>query len=438
MRPTSSRRPAPTSSCCSCTRARRPRRSSSATDPASDFGQIVNGADANIDAIISGHTHLAYNHAIPVAAVDRRGPRRSPPARWSRPASTATTSTSCCSRSTRKPARCVGVSQNILPLTTTVGTVNAPDVPGRTTRPIRRSRDRGGGRRRRGRARRGRTRPDRRARSTGRSWPTAPPRTAAVSRLSATWSPRCSSGRPRHSGVRRRADRLHEPGRSARRTWSATGTTGHPAGRLTYQQAAVVQPFANTLVNMKLTGAQIKSGAGTAVAAGRLGPAVPPARHLRRASPTPTTRPPLQAQRITAMWLDGAADRSGRERIRSRSTRSWPPAATTSARSPPAPTSGTPGRSTYRPWSTTWPPTPRLPSTTPSARWGALPGRCSGASTRPATRWRSTLSSLAFSHRGRHRRTPRCRSSSATFGRHVPGRQHHRDRRSSTSTARRR
>jgi 5'-nucleotidase len=36
----------------------------SATDPTSRFGQIVNGADANIDAIVSGHTHLAYNHVI--------------------------------------------------------------------------------------------------------------------------------------------------------------------------------------------------------------------------------------------------------------------------------------------------------------------------------------------------------------------------------------
>ena len=39
--------------------------SSSATDR-TDFGEIVNGVDANIDAIVSGHTHLAYNHAIPV------------------------------------------------------------------------------------------------------------------------------------------------------------------------------------------------------------------------------------------------------------------------------------------------------------------------------------------------------------------------------------
>ena len=40
----------------------------SATDPASDFGKIVNGVDPDIDAIISGHTHLTYNHLIAVPA----------------------------------------------------------------------------------------------------------------------------------------------------------------------------------------------------------------------------------------------------------------------------------------------------------------------------------------------------------------------------------
>ncbi|WP_053204547.1 5'-nucleotidase C-terminal domain-containing protein [Jiangella muralis] len=38
----------------------------SATDPASDFGAIVTGVSADVDAIVSGHTHLAYNHAIEV------------------------------------------------------------------------------------------------------------------------------------------------------------------------------------------------------------------------------------------------------------------------------------------------------------------------------------------------------------------------------------
>ncbi len=47
----------------------------SATDPTSDFGKIVNGVDEDVDAIVSGHTHLAYNHEVPVG-VGRRGPRR--------------------------------------------------------------------------------------------------------------------------------------------------------------------------------------------------------------------------------------------------------------------------------------------------------------------------------------------------------------------------
>ncbi|WP_395245647.1 5'-nucleotidase C-terminal domain-containing protein [Agromyces sp. MMS24-K17] len=36
----------------------------SATDPNSAFGRIVNGVDGDVDAIVSGHTHLAYNHVI--------------------------------------------------------------------------------------------------------------------------------------------------------------------------------------------------------------------------------------------------------------------------------------------------------------------------------------------------------------------------------------
>ena len=44
-----------------------------ATDD-SRFGQIVNGADANIDAIVSGHTHLAYDFDIPIAGTDKTRP----------------------------------------------------------------------------------------------------------------------------------------------------------------------------------------------------------------------------------------------------------------------------------------------------------------------------------------------------------------------------
>ena len=36
-------------------------------DPTSDFGKIIAGVNDNVDAIVSGHTHLAYNCSFPVA-----------------------------------------------------------------------------------------------------------------------------------------------------------------------------------------------------------------------------------------------------------------------------------------------------------------------------------------------------------------------------------
>jgi 5'-nucleotidase len=50
----------------------------SATDPESRFGKIVLGANDNVDAIVSGHTHLAYNHVIdgrPVISSGQYGER---------------------------------------------------------------------------------------------------------------------------------------------------------------------------------------------------------------------------------------------------------------------------------------------------------------------------------------------------------------------------
>jgi 5'-nucleotidase len=50
----------------------------SATDPETRFGQIVNNASDNIDAIVSGHTHLAYNLVIddrPVISSGQYGER---------------------------------------------------------------------------------------------------------------------------------------------------------------------------------------------------------------------------------------------------------------------------------------------------------------------------------------------------------------------------
>ena len=38
-------------------------------DPTSDFGSIITGVNDNVDAIVSGHTHLAYNCSFPVAGL---------------------------------------------------------------------------------------------------------------------------------------------------------------------------------------------------------------------------------------------------------------------------------------------------------------------------------------------------------------------------------
>ncbi|WP_061963201.1 5'-nucleotidase C-terminal domain-containing protein [Demequina aurantiaca] len=44
-----------------------------AVDPNSDFGEIVTNVSDDVDAIISGHTHLAYDHRVPVKAWQDEG-----------------------------------------------------------------------------------------------------------------------------------------------------------------------------------------------------------------------------------------------------------------------------------------------------------------------------------------------------------------------------
>jgi len=44
-----------------------------AVDPNSDFGDIVTNVSDDVDAIISGHTHLAYDHRVPVPGWEAEG-----------------------------------------------------------------------------------------------------------------------------------------------------------------------------------------------------------------------------------------------------------------------------------------------------------------------------------------------------------------------------
>ena len=89
-----------------------------------------------------------------------------------------------------------------------------------------------------------------------------------------------------------------------------TGAAGGYPANLTYKQAAVVQPFANTLVNMKMTGAQIKTVLEQQWQRDDKG--VVPSRPFLRLgtsrgffSTYDASRP--EGSRITGMWLNGKA-----------------------------------------------------------------------------------------------------------------------------------
>ncbi|MCW2739057.1 5'-nucleotidase C-terminal domain-containing protein [Nocardioides sp.] len=89
-----------------------------------------------------------------------------------------------------------------------------------------------------------------------------------------------------------------------------TGAAGGYPANLTYKQAAVVQPFANTLVNMKLTGAQIKTVLEQQWQRDAAG-AVPTRPFLRLGVSDGffATYDPAKAEgnRVTGMWLNGKA-----------------------------------------------------------------------------------------------------------------------------------
>jgi 5'-nucleotidase len=275
----------------------------SATDDTTAFGRIVNGVNANVDAIVSGHTHLAYNHAIPVPEWQTEGRVVT-----SRPVVSAgqygTNLNQLLFSVDAADGSVDGVTQNLLALKSPANPQTDPatfppnfpsdaatevivaaavanaevlgSVPlGQIAGPFNRAKLANG------------TTENRGGESTisnlvaeVQRWATDLPETGEAE--IAFMNP---------GGLR--ADMLGiQPG-------------GYPA-TLTFKQAAVVQPFANTLVNMQLTGANIKLAL------------------EQQWQPTGSSRPFLRlgasegfthtydptapvGQRITGMWLDGVA-----------------------------------------------------------------------------------------------------------------------------------
>ena len=277
----------------------------SATSNTNAFGRIVNGVNPNIDAIVSGHTHLAYNHSVPVPAWEGRAV-------------------------TERPVVSAGqYGQNLNQLLFTVNDATG-QVTAKTQNLIALTKDADG--------------------PTGPAlfqpeFPADPATTTIVSEaFAAAEGPgsvvlgqlaapfkraTLANGTTENRGgestlsnlvaeVQRWATAAPESGGAQIALMNAGGLRqnmlgnnagGYPAN-LTYKQAAVVQPFANTLVNMRLTGAQLK-----AVLEQQwqrdAGGAVPtrPFQRLGTSAGFRYTYDPARPEgdRITGMWLNGTA-----------------------------------------------------------------------------------------------------------------------------------
>ena len=206
----------------------------SATD-GSRFGQVVNGANANIDAIISGHTHLAYDHEIPIAGTDRVRPVISSGQYGEKYSHTSLSVDP-------ETGELLSISAEVLPLAgafapdAAVAAIVADAVAvaaqlgkvkvGDITASFNRARQTALGSENRG------------GESTLGNF-------VADVQLWATQDAGAEIALMNPGGLR------------ANLSYPSSGA-GDPDGNVTYAEAAAVQPFANTLVTMELTGAQLK------------------------------------------------------------------------------------------------------------------------------------------------------------------------------------
>ena len=217
-----------------------------AVNPSNDFGQFVTNLSTDVDAVISGHTHLAYNHLVPVPGWAGR-------AVTERPVVSAGQYGAILDQlvfTVNAAGEVTGLQTGLIDLdATNDGALVYPPDPAtaaicrRKGCELRRARRRGARHRSAGRC-------------TGQRRPLASQGPAAVeSRRLATPLPRFSDGPPQELGAQ---IAFMNPGGLRDDMLGASQGTGSYPSDVTYKQAAVVQPFANTLVTMDLTGAQIK------------------------------------------------------------------------------------------------------------------------------------------------------------------------------------
>lgn len=270
---------------------------SSATDD-SAFGRIVNGVDGSIDAIISGHTHLAYDHRIPVPQWQTEGR-----AVTQRPVVSAgqygmninkldlTVDVDPDNNAATHDSEITDITTGIVPLyqsappdAATTAIVDAAKAEADML-----------GSRKVGSLRNPFVRAALSDASENRGGESTLGNLVAEVYRWATQDPR--SGGAEIGFV--------NPG-ALRKDMLGKNTDGYPAD-LTYKQAAEVQPFANTLITMRLTGAQIKTLLEQQWQRNADGDV--PARPFLRLGTSrgfaytfDATRP--EGDRITAMWLN--------------------------------------------------------------------------------------------------------------------------------------
>ena len=236
---------------------------------------IIAGIDGDVDAIVSGHTHLEYNCDFTGAGLGRRGSQGDQ-----------------ASGGLRRPVR-RSLNQIVFDVNPGTGEVLAKRQavltlkvgerrsvhlpPGRRAHP--------GDRRRGGGERRTSSVPSRSARSptasAGPSSPTAPRRTAVASRRSATWSRRSSAGPPAdpESGSAQIAF-MNPGGLRADMVGGITGETVYPK-TLTYQAGRQRPAVRQHPGEHGPDGCADQGDPGAAVAARRCFSSVPATRYVR-------------------------------------------------------------------------------------------------------------------------------------------------------------
>lgn len=219
-------------------------------DPTSDFGSIITGVDDNVDAIVSGHTHLAYNCSFPVAGWADRPMTERPvvsAGQYGMNLNQLVFSVDPGSRDV------LGVDQKILPLVVSDGAGgfmpaygSDPEVDAIVSEAVDKADELG-------------------AVTLGKI--AAPFSLAKLSDGTTITRGGESTQGNLVAEVQRWATSSPESGSAQLAVINPGGLRtdlvgnnegGYPAD-LTYKQAATAQPFANTLVNMSMTGAQIKT-----------------------------------------------------------------------------------------------------------------------------------------------------------------------------------